>query len=142
MASSTRAWIVTDFGCLGGALIIAIFPPSVLVRSLSDILSYRILLSSSSARPKHELRFLAARGGSDPRSPKGSGRDSAARWGRSRLWSCFGRVRFPCLVSRICLLFLRLGSRLAEARGEISLEKSFPGTFHGHVDGPVRMPLK
>src|SRR6267154_2618545 len=83
--SSTRAWMVTDFGCLGGALMIAMlsFGPSFTV--LSDTLSYKASDSLPPARPKHELRFPAARGGSDPRSPKGSGRDFAARWGRSRL---------------------------------------------------------
>ena len=62
----------------------------------------------SPARPKHDLRLPAERGGSDPRSPEGSGRDFAARWGRSRLCSCFGRASFPCRLRRICLLFLRV----------------------------------
>ena len=59
-----------------------------------------------SARPKHELRFRAARGGSDPRSPEGPGRDFAARWGRSRLSSCFGRV----LVHPLLLVHLVFSS--------------------------------
>src|SRR5467141_3328426 len=90
--SSTRAWIVTDFGCLGGALIIAMLSRCSSFTVLSYILSYKVPDSLLAARPKQELRVPAARGGSDPRSPKGSGRDFAARWGRSRLWSCFGRV--------------------------------------------------
>src|SRR5436309_15106829 len=78
--SSTRAWIVTDFGCLGGALMIAmLFPYSSFV-VVSDMLSYEIPNSLLPARPKHELRLSVARGGSDPRSPEGPGRDFAARW--------------------------------------------------------------
>src|SRR6266852_2095508 len=108
--SSTRAWIVTDFGCLGGALMIAMLSFCSSFTVLSDKLSYKVSDFSSPARPKHELRLPAARGGSDPRSPKGSGRDFAARWGRSRLWSCFGRAPFPCRLCCIRLLFLSLSS--------------------------------
>src|SRR6266481_1368135 len=82
--SSTRAWMVTDFGCLGGALMIAMLSFCPPLWFLSYILSYKFSDSLFPARPKHELRVPAARGGSDPRSPKGSGRDFAARWGRSR----------------------------------------------------------
>src|SRR6266404_2152691 len=39
--SSTRAWIVTDFGCLGGALMIAMLSPCSSFPVLSDILSYK-----------------------------------------------------------------------------------------------------
>src|SRR6266851_2268270 len=70
--SSTRAWIVTDFGCLGGALMIAMLlfgPPFGFCLTCCLIK----LLIPSPARPKHELRFPAARGGSDPRSPQGPG---------------------------------------------------------------------
>ena len=84
-----------------------VLPQSLLRSCLTARLTKRWNLLDS-PRPKHELRSLAARGGSDPRSPKGSGRDCAARWGRSRLWSCFGRVPFPCLVSRIFFFFLRV----------------------------------
>src|SRR6266480_5540731 len=40
--SSSRAWIVTDFGCLGGALMIAMLSPCSSFAVLSDILFYRI----------------------------------------------------------------------------------------------------
>src|SRR5437899_5223264 len=81
--SVTRAWIVTVFGCLGGALMIGICPFCSSLSVLYDELSYNSVSAPPSARPKHELHFQAARGGSDPRSPQGPGRDCAARWGRS-----------------------------------------------------------
>src|SRR5258708_22042519 len=40
--SSTRAWIVTDFGCLGGALMIAMLPFCSSLTVLSDMLSYKV----------------------------------------------------------------------------------------------------
>src|SRR5258708_15452668 len=104
--SSTRAWIVTDFGCLGGALMIAMPSPCSSFAVLSDILSYRIPDSLRSARPKHELRLPAARGGSDPPSPEGSGRTFAARWGHSPLLSWFCRAPLSCPLCRIFLLLL------------------------------------
>src|SRR5260370_28134272 len=39
--SSTRAWIVTDFGCLGGALMIAMLSFSSSLTVLSHMLSYK-----------------------------------------------------------------------------------------------------
>lgn len=38
--------------------------------------------------------------------------------------------------------FFELGSPLTGPRGEISLEKCFPGTFHRHIYGPMRMSLE
>src|SRR5882762_6867158 len=40
--SSTRAWIVTDFGCLGGALMIAMLSLCSSLAVLSDIPSYKV----------------------------------------------------------------------------------------------------
>src|SRR4029077_9564155 len=70
--SSTRAWMVTDLGCLGGALMIAMLS---FVPPLRVCLTYCVtrFLVPTPARPRHELRIPAARGGSDPRSPKGPG---------------------------------------------------------------------
>jgi hypothetical protein len=67
--------------------------------ALSYILSYRTCCFPSPAWPKYERRIPAARCGSDPRSSKGSGRDFAARWGRSTLrpHPVPGRVQCPAL---------------------------------------------
>ena len=43
-------------------------------------------------------------GGSTPTNVLGGKTDQNP--GRSALWPCFGRVLFPCLVSRIFLFFL------------------------------------
>src|ERR1700730_7956312 len=55
--SSTRAWIVTVFGCFGGALMIAIYSFYYSSSVLSYILSYNSVAALPSARPKHGLRF-------------------------------------------------------------------------------------
>ena len=54
--SSTRAWIVIVFGCLGGALMIAILSFYSSLAVLYYGLSYNSV-AAPSARPKHELRF-------------------------------------------------------------------------------------
>src|SRR2546422_10928863 len=88
--SSTRAWIVTDFGCLGGALMIAMLSLCSSFTVLSHVLSYKVSDSLLLRGQNPSCVFLAARGGSDPRGPKRSGRDFAARWGRSRpIWCIF-----------------------------------------------------
>jgi hypothetical protein len=56
-----------------------------------------------------------------------------------RVWAAF---RFRASSRAFACSFFGLGSRLTEPEGEISLEKSFPGTFHRHINGPVRMPLE
>jgi hypothetical protein len=66
MASSTRAWIVTDFGCLGGALMIGM---SCSQSSLGICLTARLTKpwnSLDSLRPKRELRFQQKEAGVTP----------------------------------------------------------------------------
>ena len=96
-ASSIRTCNVAVFGFVGGGLTSDNdYPPLSMRSCLQSCMRRRMQLckQNSYARAKHELRFSAARGGSDPRSPQGPGREFAARWGRSRLCSCFGRVVF------------------------------------------------
>src|SRR6266852_8758831 len=55
---------------------------------LSDFVSDK-LWSVACTRPKHELRFQQNEAGVTPEARRDRGRDFAARWGRSRLSSCF-----------------------------------------------------
>jgi hypothetical protein len=55
----------------------------------------------SRSHTKHDLRVPAERGGSDPRSPEGSGRDFAARWGPPALSCRFGACIFLASLLRI-----------------------------------------
>src|SRR5260370_23438604 len=83
--SSTRAWIVTDFGCLGGALMIAMLSLCSSFAVLYYMLSYKVPDSLLLRGQNTSCGFQQQEAGVTPRSPKGSGRDFAARWGRSRL---------------------------------------------------------
>lgn len=73
-------------------------------------------------------------------------RDRAAIVRRDGVAPASGRVlaafRFHASSRAFACSFFGLGSRLTERGGEISLEKSFPGTFHRHIHGPVRMSLE
>src|SRR6267143_3133539 len=71
--SSTRAWIVTDFGCLGGALMIAMLSLCSSFTVLSYILSYKSVAAPRSSRPKHGLRFLSSLRRECPPKPEGTG---------------------------------------------------------------------
>jgi hypothetical protein len=55
----------------------------------------------SRSHTKHDLRVPAERGGSDSRSPEGSGRDFAARWGPPALSCRFGACIFLASLLRI-----------------------------------------
>src|SRR2546425_5631221 len=59
MDSSTRAWIVTVFGCLGGALMIGICPFCSSLSVLYDELSYNSVASLPFRAAKTRLRFPA-----------------------------------------------------------------------------------
>ena len=73
-------------------------------------------------------------------------RDRAAILRRDGVAPASDRVlaafRFRAWSRAFSCSFFGLGSRLTEPGGEISLERSFPGTFHRHIYGPVRMPLE
>lgn len=73
-------------------------------------------------------------------------RDRAAIVRRDGVAPASGRVlaafRFCASSRAFSCSFFGLGSRLTEPGGEISVEKFFPGTFHRHIYGPVRMPLE
>lgn len=73
-------------------------------------------------------------------------RDRAAILRRDGVAPASGRVlaafRFRASSDAFACSFFGLGSRLTEPEGEISLEKCFPGTFHRHTYGPMRMSLE
>jgi len=73
-------------------------------------------------------------------------RDRAAILRRDGVAPASGRVLAAFCSRASCRAFscsfFELGSRLTEPGGEIPLEKSFPGTFHRHIYGPMRMPLE
>jgi hypothetical protein len=73
-------------------------------------------------------------------------RDRAAILRRDGVAPASGRVLaadcFPASSGAFACSFFELGSRLAEPGGEISLERSFPGTFHRHIYWPMRMSLE
>ena len=73
-------------------------------------------------------------------------RDRAAIVRRDGVAPASGRVlaafRFRAWSGTFACSFFELGSRLAEPGGEISLERSFPATFHRHTYGPMRMSLE
>ena len=73
-------------------------------------------------------------------------RDRAAIVRRDGVAPASGRVLaafcFRASSRASAFSFFGLSSRLAEPGGEISLEKSFPGTFHRHIYGPVWMSLE
>src|SRR5882762_6203595 len=71
--SSTRAWIVIVFGCLGGALMIAMLSLCSSFTVLSYILSYKSVAAPRSSRPKHGLRFLSSLRRECPPKPEGTG---------------------------------------------------------------------
>jgi hypothetical protein len=73
-------------------------------------------------------------------------RDRAAIVRHDGVAPASGRVlaafRFRAWSRALSRSFFGLGSRLTEPGGEISLEKFFPGTFHRHIYGPMRMSLE
>ena len=73
-------------------------------------------------------------------------RDRVAIVRRDGVAPASGRVlaafRFRASSRAFSCSFFGLGSRLTEPGGEISLERSFPGTFPRHIYGPMRMSLE
>jgi len=87
-SSSIRTCKLAAFGFFGGGLTSDNeLPPSGIRSCIQSCMRRRMQLRMQkfSKWAKHELRLPPARGGSDPRSPQGPGREFAARWGRSRL---------------------------------------------------------
>src|SRR6266404_8528101 len=70
--SSTRAWIVTDFGCLGGALMIAMLSPCSSFPVLSDILSYKSVAAPPPRGQNTSCVFQQQKAGVTPK-PEGTG---------------------------------------------------------------------
>src|SRR6266851_1238660 len=104
-SSSTRIWMVADLGCLGGAFRSGKYcsPFSIQIVRLRVC---QTLGSVACTRPKQELRFQQHEAGVTPEARRDRGREFAARWGRSRLSSCFGRV----LVHPVLLVHLVVSS--------------------------------
>ena len=73
-------------------------------------------------------------------------RDRAAILRRDGVAPASGRVlaafRFRAWSRALPCSFFGLGSRLTEPGGEISLERSFPGTFRRHIYRPMRMSFE
>ena len=73
-------------------------------------------------------------------------RDRAAILRRDGVAPASGRVLaafcFFAWSRAFACSFFGLSSSLTEPGGEISLERSFPGTFHRHIYRPMRMPLE
>src|SRR5713101_4358481 len=106
MDSSTRAWIVSVFGCFGGALMIAICPFLSSLAVLYYGLSYSSVATPHSRGQNTSCESQQHEAGVTPEARRDRGRDFAARWGRSRLSSCFGRV----LVQPVLLVHLVVSS--------------------------------
>src|SRR2546429_4631023 len=66
--SSTRAWTVTDFGCLGGALMIAMLSLCSSFTVLSYILSYKFADSLFSRRQNTRCVFQQLEAGVTPQA--------------------------------------------------------------------------
>jgi hypothetical protein len=100
--SSTRAWIVTVFGCLGGALMIAMLS----FYSSLAVLYYGLSYNSVAAPPPRGQNtgcgFLQPEAGVTPEARRDRAAIFAARWGRSRPSECFGRVPIPAFFCCIC----------------------------------------
>src|ERR1700687_4656335 len=70
--SSTRAWIVTALGCLGGALMIALLSLWFSFAVLYYALSYNSVAAPRSSRAKHGLRFHSSLGRGGPPETHGA----------------------------------------------------------------------
>ncbi len=140
--SSTRAWIVTDLGCLGGALMIAMLPLCSSFTVVSDMLSYKgpdfLLLRSQNT----SCGFQQQEAGVTPEARK----DRAAISRRDGVTPASDRVlaalRFLAVSVASACLFCLLSPCQGDAGGEISWERCFLGTFHGYVHWLMRVPFE
>src|SRR6266852_3761189 len=142
MDSSTRAWIVTDFGCLGGALMIAMLSFCSSFTVLSYILSYGFSDSLLLRGQNTSCGFQQQEAGVTPEAR----RDRAAILRRDGVAPASDRVlaafRSPAFSRASTCSFRLLSPRRGDAGGEISRERCFLRTFHGKVQGLTRMALK
>src|SRR5216683_8034447 len=121
--SSTRAWIVTDFGCLGGALMIAMLSPSSSFAVLSDILSYEFSDSLPSRGQNTSYVFQQQEAGVTPEAR----RDRAAILRRDGVAPASDRVlpalRFLAVSAASACSFCHLSPCRGEPGGEIPRER-------------------
>src|SRR5216684_2266988 len=140
--SSTRAWIVTDFGCFGGALMIAMLPRCSSFTVLSYILSYKFSNSLLLRGQNTSCAFQQQEAGVTPEAR----RDRAAILRRDGVAPASDRVlaalRFLAVAVASTCSFWLLSPCQGDAGGEIPRERCLLGTFHGHVYWLVRMPLE
>ena len=142
MDSSTRAWIVTVFGCLGGAFMIAI---CLFCSSLSVLyyeLSYRSVVAPYPRGQNTSCAFQQQEAGVTPEAR----RDRAAILRRDGVAPASDRVlaalRFLAVsVASVCS-FCLLSPCQGDAGGEISWERRLLGTFHSYVYWLMRVPLE
>src|SRR6266849_7155322 len=121
--SSTRAWIVTDFGCLGGALMIAMLSLGCSFTVVSYMLSYKLADSLFRRGQNTSCVFQQQEAGVTPEAR----RDRAAILRRDGVAPASDRVlavlRFSAVsVASACPFFL-LSPCQGDLGGEISWER-------------------
>src|SRR6266446_7170869 len=140
--SSTRACIVTDFGCLGGALMIAMLSLCSSFTVLYYMLSYKVTDSLLLRGQNTSCGFQQQEAGVTPEA-RG---DRAAILRRDGVAPASDRVlaalRFLAVSVASACFFLLLSPCQGDPGGEISWERCLLGTFHGHVYWLMRMPLE
>lgn len=134
--------MVTDLGCLGGALMIAILSFGSSSTILSDVLSYKLPDSLLLRGQNTSCVFQQQEAGVTPEAR----RDRAAILRRDGVAPASDRVlaalRFLAVsVASACPFYL-LSPCQGDPGGEICWERCLLGTFHGYVYGLVRMPLE
>ena len=140
--SSTRAWIVTDLGCLGGALMIAMRSFCSSSSVLSYILSYDFSDSPILRGQNTSCVFQQKEAGVTPEAR----RDRAAILRRDGVAPASGRVlaalRFLVVSRASACSFCLLSPRQGDAGSEIRRERCLLRTFHGYAYGLTRMPFE
>src|SRR6266702_5483106 len=96
---STRAWIVTDFGCLGGALMIGMLCFCSSLTVLSDILYYKVPDSLLLRGQNTSCDFQQQEAGVTPEAR----RDRAAILRHGGVAPAADRVLPACWFTRSCL---------------------------------------
>src|SRR5713226_4904751 len=139
--SSTRAWIVTDFGCLGGALMIAMRSFCSSSSVLFYILSYKVSDSLLRRGQNTSCGFQQQEAGVTPEAR----RDRAAILRHDGVAPASDRVlaalRFLAVSVASACFFCRLSPCQGDPGGEIPRERCLLGTFPGYVYGLMRVPL-
>jgi hypothetical protein len=127
--SSTRAWIVTAFGCLGGTLVIAM----ISFRSSSLVLSYLLSYKSARSLLLRGQNAICDFSRKEAEVTAEARRDRAAILRRDGVAPASGRVSaalhfLVISVGSACSLCL-LSRSWAEVGGEIPPERCLLGTF-------------